>query len=265
MFVARMRTIGLIFAIGVALASAVCALPAIGGPAESGRSYEFPFERGADRLKFDSRTSDQIVSVRDLFDHQGWRPELKFRIEAPLPDGCEASLGCAEAHLLQHRVQALLAAIEADGSAIAFAPGNLWWGGASRANAGDDDVLRIFVARGLDPPRNPRCSADIEIADPELPGIDAGGASPWVLANPAQAVAVSPNARMRFVKRDPAKRLQISLSDPQGLSDIGPAGASEEFGLVFSGDSLAIQIEDPSSADRAAQGGCLFRFERWHR
>src|SRR5262249_62354225 len=83
MFVARMRTIGLIFAIGVALASAVCALPAIGGPTESGRSYEFPFERGADRLKFDSRTSDQIVSVRDLFDHQGWRPELKFRIEAP--------------------------------------------------------------------------------------------------------------------------------------------------------------------------------------
>jgi len=257
MFVARMRTIGLIFAVAVVLASAVRA------PAESGRSYEFPFERGADRLKFDSRTSDQIVSVRDLFDHQGWRPELKFRIEAPLPDGCEASLGCAEAHLLQHRVQALLAAIEADGSAIAFAPGNLWWGGASRANAGDDDVLRIFATRGLDPPRNPRCSADIEIADPELPGIDAGGALPWVLANPERAVAVSSNARMRFVKRDPAKRLQISLSDPHGLSDIGPAGAPEEFGLVFSGDSLEIQIEDPSSADRAT-GSCLFRFERWY-
>jgi hypothetical protein len=262
MFVARMRTIGSIFAVGVALASAVRALPIIAAAAESGRSYEFPFERGADRLKSDSRTSDQIVSVRDLFGHHGWRPELQFRIEAALPGGCEESLRCAEAHLLQQRVQALLATIEADGSAIAFAPGNLWWGGATRANATDGDVLRIFVARGLDPPRNPRCSADIEIADPELPAIDAGGALPWVLANPEQPVAVSPIARMRFVKHDPAKRLQISLSDPQGLSDIGPAGAPEEFGLVFSGDSLAIQIDDPSSADRAT-GSCLFRFERW--
>jgi hypothetical protein len=264
MFVARMRTIGSIFAVGVALASAVRALPVIAGPAESGRSYEFAFERGTDRLKSDSRTSDQIVSVRDLFDHQGWRPELKFRIEAALPGGCEASLGCAEAHLLQHRVQALLAAIEADGSPNALAPSNLSWGGTTRANATDGDVVRIFVARGLDPPRNPRCSADIEIADPELPGIDAGGALAWVLANPEQAVAVSPNARMRFVKRDPAKRLQISLSDQHGLSDIGPAGAAEEFGLVFSGDSLAVQIDDPTSADRAT-GGCLFRFERWRR
>jgi hypothetical protein len=264
MFVARMREIGLIFAAAAALASAVCALPAIAAPAESGRSYEFAFERGADRLKSDTKTSDQVASARDLFDHHGWRPELKFRIEAALPTGCEESLKCAEAHLLQRRVQALLAAIEADGNTIAFAPDNLWWGGQAGANATDDDVLRIFVAKGLDLPKNPQCTADIEIADPELPAIDGGGAVLWVSANPQQAIAVSPKAHLRFVKVDPAKRLQISLSDPHGLSDTAPSGASEEFGLVFSGESLVIQIEDPSSADRATQGGCLFRFERWH-
>jgi hypothetical protein len=265
MLVARMRTIGLIFALATALASAVRASPAIAAPPASGRSYEFSFEHGADRLKSDASTSDQVVSARDLFDHHGWRPELHFRIEGFLPGGCEASLSCAEAHLLQRRVQALLAAIEADGSAIALAPGELSWGGPTGPNASDDDVLRIFVAKGLDPPKNPKCAADIEIADPELPAIDGGGAVSWVSANLEQAVAVGPNARMRFVKRDPARRLQISLSDPDGLSNTGSSGDPEEFGLVFSGDSLAIQIEDGSSAVQTTPGSCLFRFERWRR
>jgi hypothetical protein len=263
MFVTRIRTIGPIFAVGAALAFVVCALAAIAAPAEGGRSYEISFEHRTDRLKPDSTTLDQLASVRDLFDHQGWRAELKFRIEGFLPGGCEESLRCAEAHLLQRRVQALLAAIEADGGAIAFAPGNLSWGKATSPNASDDDVLRIFVAKGLDLPKNPRCTADIEIADPELPAIDGAGAVLWVSANQEQAIAVSPKARLRFVKADPAKRLQISLSDPQGLSDTGTSGATEGFGLVFSGDTLAIQIEDGSSADRTT-GSCLFRFERWH-
>jgi hypothetical protein len=265
MFVARMRTIGRIFAVGAALASAVHALPVNAGPVESGRSYEFTFERGIDRLKSDSKTLDQVVSARDLFDQQGWRAELKFRIEGFLPGSCEESLSCAQAHLLQRRVQALLAAIEANGSAIKFAPDVLSWGKAISPNASDDDVLRIFIARGLDLPKSPQCAADVEIADPELPGIDGGRAVLWVSANREEAVAVSPKARVRFIKSDPGKKVQVSLSDPQGLSDAGSAGTPEDFGLVFSGDSLAIQIEDGSSADHAAQGRCLFRFERWHR
>lgn len=263
MFVTRMRTIGLIFVVAAALALAVRAFPALAASEQSSRIYEFPFEHGTDRLKSDSKTLDQVVLARDLLDHHGWRAELKFRIEGLLPAGCSESLDCAEAHLLQRRVQALLAAVEADGNAITLAPGNLSWGGSTSPSASDDDVVRIFVAKGLDLPKNAQCAADVEIADPELPAIDGGGGMIWISANQEQAVAVSPKARLRFVKADPTKRLQISLSDPQGLSDTTPGGAAGDFGLVFAGESLAIQIEDGSSADRAAQGRCLFQFERW--
>jgi len=273
----------------LALASAPGAVSAGQPQFDVARSYDISFQPGTAQLRRDVQAGEKVAAVTDLLLHHVWRNEVKFKIVGFVPARCLPGLKCAEAQLLQGRVQALLGMVESNWTpgASREALSNIIWGGVD-ARAADADQIRILLLPGNTSEPASSCPADIQVADPEMPPMEGSSGVGWVNASTRRPVAVTAKARMRVIPKNPGVELRMSFSEPVTRLDQGGTGgppAHSLYDLDFAGQVLAVQpVEAPGGSvesranddDRrvgdfvqtwtgtsSGSADCAFRFERW--
>ncbi|MCK1389024.1 hypothetical protein [Bradyrhizobium sp. 21] len=251
------------------------------------------FQSGTAQLG--TSTSDQVSAARNLLALQAWRHELKFKLVGTVPASCRTGVRCAEAQLLQTRVQTFLGVMERDWPAGANreALSKIVWGAGSGARRDEDaDRIRIVLTSGAIGQAASSCPAEIQIADPEMPAMEDTDRAPWLNAAPGQPVAVSANARLRVIPRGPNMSSLILFSTPVTLLDGGTEAPVDRkvYGLDFAGQRLTVRMTEGADERTALEGatmsrngddrkvgdfvqtwtdppapsaGCTFRFERW--
>mgnify|MGYP001373256568 CR=1 FL=1 len=261
------------------------------------RSYDILFQPGTAQLRRDAQASEKVSAATDLLLRHAWRNELKFKIVGFVPARCLPALKCAEAQLLQSRVQALLGMVESNWTpgASREALSNIVWGGTVGVDARADDVdqIRILLVPSDTSGLVSSCPAEIQVADPEMPPMEGTNGTGWVNASTRRPVAVTAKARMRAIPKNPGVALRMSFSEPITLLDQGATGgplAQSLYDLDFAGQVLAVQpveglgeraapsgsVESRASDDRkvgdfvqtwagtpSGSANCTFRFERW--